>query len=239
MKGKLSPEKAILLVGGKGTRLRPLTDKLPKALLDVNGKTVTEHLLDLFKKYGINDIILSVGYLKDKIIEYFNCGNKFGVTIAYIKEDEPLGTAGPLLIARKYLNKSFIVANGDELKKIDIYQMYGFHKKNNAVVTIALTKVEEPSHYGVAKLVGNKIGEFVEKPKKENAPSNLVNAGFYIMEPEVIDLIKPGFSMLEKDVFPLLARQGKLYGFSFEGQWFDVGTLERYELAKRMWEDIL
>lgn len=232
------PTTAVLLVGGKGTRLKPITDKIPKALIEINGKTITEHLIDLLKEYGVNNIILSVGYLKEKIIDYFGNGQKFDIKITYVKEDRPLGTAGPLILAKKYLKESFIVSNGDELKVIDIEDICNVHKKNNALATIALTKVNDPSHYGVAELNGSHIVRFVEKPKKDEAPSNLINAGFYIIEPKVIDLIKPGFCMLEKDVFPKLAEQGKLLGYHFNGQWFDIGTLERYERAKKEWKGV-
>ena len=116
--------------------------------------------------------------------------------------------------------------------------MFRLHKRKNALATIALTTVEDPSHYGVAKLDGSRIVEFVEKPKKEDAPSNLINAGFYILEPEVIDMIPDGFSMLEKDVFPKLAKQGRLRCFPFAGQWFDIGNLERYEIAKKKWTGV-
>lgn len=233
------PSKAVLLVGGKGTRLSPLTDKTPKALLEINKKAVTEHIFDLLKKHGIRDVILCVGHLKDKIKDYFGDGSNFGVNIVYVEEDEPLGTAGPLKLAKKYLKGSFIVSNGDELKKINIPRMFRLHKRKDALVTLALTTVEDPSHYGVARLDGSRIIEFVEKPKKEEAPSNLINAGFYIMEPEVIDMIPDGFSMLEKDVFPKLAKLGRLRGFPFAGQWFDIGTIERYKLAEKQWKGVV
>ena len=236
--GTEMPKKAVILAGGQGTRLRPLTYKIPKALIDLHGRTITEHLFDLFKKYGIRDIILSVGYMKEKIKDYFGDGAKFGVNITYIEEDKPLGTAGPLRLAKHMLNESFIVSNGDELKKINIPRMYRLHKRKNALITIALTTVNDPSMYGVARLDGSRIIEFVEKPKKENAPSNLINAGFYIIEPEVIDMIHKGFVMFEKDVFPKLAKQGKVRGFPFSGQWFDTGNFERYETAKKKWIDI-
>ena len=232
------PSKAVLLVGGKGTRLKPLTDKIPKALLEVQGKAVTEHIIDLMKKYGIRDIILCVGHLKGRIKNHFEDGSKFGVNITYIEENEPLGTAGPLKLARKYLKESFIVSNGDELKNINIPRMFRLHRRKDALATLALTTVDDPSQYGVAKLDGSRIMEFIEKPKKEDAPSNLINAGFYIMEPQVIDMIPEGFSMLEKDVFPKLARMNRLRGFPFAGQWFDIGTIERYKLAEKQWKGI-
>ncbi len=230
------PNKAVLLVGGRGTRLRPLTDKTPKALLDVQGKTLIEHLFDLLKRYGIRDVLLSVGYLKDTIKEKFGDGSHVGMNITYVEEDEPLGTAGPLRLVKKDLNESFIVSNGDELKNINIPRMFRLHKRKNALATIALTTVDEPSHYGVARLDGSRIIEFVEKP--QNPPSNLINAGFYILEPEVIDMIPEGYSMLEKDVFPQLAKLGRLRGFPFAGQWCDIGNIERYKIAEKKWKGI-
>jgi len=230
------PGKAVLLVGGRGSRLRPLTDKIPKALLEVQNKTITEHLFDLLKKYGIRDGVLCVGYLKDKIKEHFGDGTKIGVNINYVEENEPLGTAGPLKLAKKYLKDSFIVSNGDELKNINIPRMFRLHKRKNALATIALTTVDDPSNYGVARLDGSRIVEFVEKPS--NPPSNLISAGFYILEPEVIGMIPDGFSMLEKDVFPKLAKMGRLRGFPFAGQWFDIGNIERYRIAEKKWEGI-
>ena len=230
------PSKAVLLVGGRGTRLRPLTDKMPKALLEVQGRTITEHLFDLIKKYGIRDVVLCIGYLKEKIKERFGDGSRLGINIIYVEEKEPLGTAGPLRLAKKNLKESFIVSNGDELKNINIPRMFRLHKRKNALATIALTTVDNPSHYGVARLDGSRIIEFVEKPS--NPPSNLINAGFYILEPEVIDMIPEGFSMLEKDVFPKLAQLGRLRGFPFAGQWFDIGNIERYRIAEKKWEGI-
>ena len=231
------PGKAVLLVGGRGTRLRPLTDNIPKALLDVQGKTITEHLFDLLKKYGVRDVVLCTGYLREKIKEHFGDGSELGVNITYIEEEKPLGTAGPLKLAKKHLNDSFIVSNGDELKNINIARMFRLHKRKNALATIALTTVDDPSHYGVARLDGSRIIEFVEKPT--NAPSNLINAGFYILEPEVIDMIPDGFSMLEKDIFPKLAKMGRLRGFPFAGQWFDIGNIERYKIAQKQWKGVV
>jgi NDP-sugar pyrophosphorylase family protein len=231
--------KAVILAGGKGTRLRPLTYETPKALLPVHGKTLTEHLFDLFKRHGITEVFLSIGYLGEKIKDYFKDGKEFGVDIKYLEENEPLGTAGPLKLAKNELTESFLVSNGDELKDINLDEMYKQHKKNKALVTIALTKVEDPSQYGVAKLDGEKILEFIEKPKKEEAPSNLINSGLYIIEPEIIDMIPDGFAMLEKEVFPKLAKQGRLFGYAFSGQWFDTGNMERYDKALKEWKGLV
>lgn len=236
------PSKALILAGGKGTRLRPLTYKIPKALVEVQGKTLTEWLFELLKKYGIRDVILSVGYMADKVRDYFTDGSKFGVNLEYVGENpnKPLGTGGPLRLAEPMLKDTFIVSNGDELKCINIPRMFRLHKRKNALATIALTTVNDPSLYGVARLDGSRIIEFVEKPKKEDAPSNLINSGFYILEPEVIEMIPGGkFCMLERDVFPQLAKEGRLRGFPFSGQWFDTGNFERLERARKLWKGII
>ncbi len=230
--------KAVILAGGLGTRLRPLTLTTPKALVDVQGKTMTEHLFDLFKRHGITEVVMTVGYLKEKIKEYYGNGSKFGMKISYVDEDEPLGTAGALRKIKHLLTEPFIVTNGDELKDINIDDMLKLHRKEKVYGTIALTKVDDPSMYGVARLEENKIKEFVEKPKKEEAPSNLINSGFYILEPEIIDRIPEGFAMFEKDIFPFLAKEGKLVGFSFDGQWFDTGSFERLDKARKNWKGL-
>lgn len=236
--GNHVPRKAVILAGGKGTRLRPLTYEIPKALIPVQGKTLTEHIFDLFKKYEIRDITLAVGHMKDKIKKHFDDGTRYGITLNYIEEDEPLGTAGPLRLAHQMFQDTFIVSNGDELKDINIAEMYELHKQKGAMITIALTTVDDPSKYGVARLSGSRILEFVEKPKKGKEPSNLISSGFYIVEPEVLNLIPDGFSMLETEVFPKLAARGKLYGYPFSGQWFDTGNMERYEKAIKEWKGI-
>ncbi|HLD34123.1 MAG TPA: sugar phosphate nucleotidyltransferase [Candidatus Nanoarchaeia archaeon] len=236
--GKRCPRKAVILCGGKGTRLRPITQEIPKPLIPVHGKALVEHLIDLFKKYGIKDIILSVGYKKEKIKEYFGNGQKLGVNISYIEESEdaPLGTAGPLKKARDIFKEAFIVTNGDELKDINLDEMYDIHKSNKAKITIALTTVPDPSNYGVAELSGSRILRFIEKPPK--APSNLINSGLYIVEPDALDLIPDGYAMLEKDVFPIVAYNGGLFGYPFTGQWMDTGNLERWERALNEWKGV-
>ncbi len=238
--GKRCPKKAVILCGGKGTRLRPITHEIPKPLIPVHGKALIEHLLDLLKKYDIHDILLSVGYKKEKVMQYFGSGERFGVRIRYIEESEeaPLGTAGPLKKARALLTDTFIVTNGDELKDINLEEMYDIHKSNNAAATIALTTVPDPSNYGVAQLSGSRILRFIEKPPKDKAPSNLINSGLYILEPAVLDLIPDGHAMLEKDVFPIVAHDGRLFGYPFSGQWFDTGNMERWERALQEWKGV-
>src|SRR3989338_804676 len=218
--------RAIVLVGGQATRLRPLTDTIPKALIELQGKTILEHVLDLFKKYAITDITLSVGYLREQIISHFGDGQKFGLQISYLEETEPLGTAGPLRLLPQKMTETFVVCNGDELKQIDFDAMLAQHRATSATATLALTTVLDPSMYGVARLEGTKILEFVEKPKREEAPSNYINAGFYLLEPSVLDLIPAGRAMFEYDVFPKLAAAGTLPRFVFIRPRFDTRNFE-------------
>ena len=227
--------KAVILCGGMGTRLRPITYEIPKVLIPVQGKPVLEHLIDLLKREGVDDLVLSVGHLRDKIRAHCGDGQQLGVRISYLEESSPLGTAGPLRLLDPP-QEPFIVSNGDELKDINIREMLALHSQTRALATVALTQVENPTVYGVARLEGSLIKEFIEKPL--HPQSNLVNAGLYILSPQVIDLVPEGFAMLEKDVFPQIARQGRLAGFPFSGQWFDTGNFERYEKAIREWKGL-
>ena len=233
-------KKAVILAGGFGTRLKELCEQLdiPKPMIPVQGKPVLEHLVDFFKKFGITHIIFALHYKPEKIKDYFGRGSKFGITTSYFLEEEALGTAGCLRELKDQLTETFAMTNGDELKDFDIEAMWKVHKENNALATIALWKVEDPSAYGVAKLEGNKIIDFIEKPKKEEAPSNYINSGFYMVDPEVIGLVPEGFAMMETDIFPKIAKMGRLYGYPFEGQWIDTGTPERYERAQKEWRGI-
>lgn len=231
------PKKVIFLLGGKGTRFKPLTDDTPKALLKVKGKTVPEHLFDLFKRYEIKYFIFSLGFKADKIKEYYGNGSRWDVKIKYVEESKPKGTAGAIRLAKNYLKETFFVTNGDELKDIDLKKMYRFHKENNAKVTVALKKIKDPSEYGLAILKDNNIIKFIEKPK-EYGNINYINAGLSIWEPDIIDLIPQDFSMYEKNIFPVLAKKKLLSGFKFDGQWFDTGTLERYKIAIKEWDGI-
>jgi NDP-sugar pyrophosphorylase family protein len=238
--GNSGIKKAFILAGGKGTRLRPITHEIPKPMIPVHERPILEHVIELLKKYEIRDIIIAIGYKGGKIKEYFGNGSKFGVKITYVEEKEKLGTAGPLRLAKNLLTETFVMTNADELKDIDLDDMYQFHKKNNSMATIALTTVKDPSAYGVAKMQGSKIIEFVEKPKKEKAPSKLINAGLYILEPEIIKHIpsKRGEIKIETEVYPKIAKMGRLFGYPFSGQWFDTGTPDRYAKALKNWSGI-
>lgn len=229
---------ALILAGGKGTRMRPMTYKTPKPLIPVHGRPLIEHIFDLLGRHGVKDIIISVGYLKDKIMEKRDEWSGMGFDISFVEEGKALGTGGPLRLAKPKLTRTFVMSNGDELKNINITGMHEAHKRSRALATIALTTVEDPSQYGAVRLRGDRIVEFVEKPKKEESSTNMINAGLYILEPEVVDMIPEGFCSIEKEIFPELAKKGKLFGFPFRGQWFDTGTPERYERALKNWKGV-
>ena len=234
-------KKAFILAGGKGTRLRPITYEIPKPMVLIHGRPLLEHTIDLLKKYDIRDIILSIGYMGEKIKEYFGNGSKFGVKITYVEEKEPKGTAGALRLAKPLLdNCNFIMINGDNLYNIDYAELIQNSLSNAAIATIALTTVADPSKFGVVKMKGTKIIDFVSYPKKEEAPSNLINAGIYVLTPKVFDYIPTDkeFSMIETEVFPNLIKDDQFYGYVMEGQWLPAGTLEEYEQAIREWKEI-
>lgn len=230
-------KQALILAGGEGTRLRPFTYEIPKPLIPIKGKPMLEHIITHLASYGVKKFVLSVGYMSEKIISHFGDGTKFGVNIEYIIEKERLGTAGPLRLAKDYLDGDFLMLNGDILSRVNITEFFTQHQKMNGLGTMVLVAVKDPSKYGTVALHGNKIMKFVEKPKKGKAVSNLVNGGIYLLKSDVIDYVpKKGFSMIEKDVFPKLAQEGKLYGYVYTGQWYDLGTMESYERAIKKWD---
>ena len=235
--------KAIVLAGGGGTRLRPLTYTIPKPLIPVGSVTLTEQVFAILKKAGVSEVILSLSYMADKIKDYFQAQTDRGLKISYLIEKTPMGTAGPLILLKRQgqmINEDFLVVNGDNLFAFDLAAWLEFHKKQQPVATIALKEIDDVASRGVVAMAGDKIIDFVEKPRPEEAPSNLINSGYYIFSPEIFSYIDEtkDFLMLEKDVFPQLAAAGKLYGFIGQGQWFDTGTPERYEQVKKEWRGL-
>jgi|TARA_B100002003_G_C14147385_1_gene551797 mannose-1-phosphate guanylyltransferase len=225
---------AIILAGGLGTRLKPLTDKTPKPLLPIKGKPIIEHAINNFKKHNIKDIILSIGYKADKIKEYFGDGKEFGVKIKYSIEDEPLGTGGAIKKASEKIKKTFIAINGDNLADFDWTSIIKSHKKNEARITLTLYPVEDVTQYGIAELKDNQIIKFIEKPSKKDAPSNLNNAGAYVIEPESLEILPKGKSSIEKDCFEkFCGEHGSVFAFEHKGYWFPTDTLEKYNKAEK------
>lgn len=238
--GEKRVKKALILAGGKGTRLRPITYEIPKPMVPIQGRPLLEHTIEFLKKHDIRDIIISIGFLGDKIREYFGDGSKLGVRISYVDETEPTGTAGPLRLAAPHLkNHHFVMINGDNLFNLDLDNMIHNHFENNCLATIALASVNDPTKYGVARLKGQQITEFVEKPKMKDAPSNLINAGVYLLSPEVLKLVpNKMFSMIETEVFPQLIEKNQFYGYVMEGQWLPAGTPDEYEQAIKEWKGV-
>ena len=222
---------AIILAGGLGTRLQPLTDDTPKPLLPLKGKPMIAHIINNFKKYGVNNIILSIGYKSKQIKEHFGDGSKYGVNIIYSIEEEPLGTGGAIMLAAKDLTKPFFLAWGDNLADFDLHAMYKAYLRDAPQVTMALTPREDVENFGVAKLEENKIINFVEKPQREEAPSNLINAGAFIIDPQCLKILPQGNSSMERDCFEKLAPLGEISVYKHEGQWFPTDTLEKYSDA--------
>ncbi len=222
---------AIILVGGLGTRLRPLTDKTPKPLLPLKGKPIVQHSIENLRKHGIRTIILSVGYGTQQIQDYFKDGTRLGLTIYYSIETEPLGTGGAVRQAAAGLTKPFFLVWGDNLMDIDYQEMYKAYLRDAPQITMALTPREDVEHFGVAKLEKNKIITFVEKPLRELAPSNLINAGAFIIDPKCLEILPEGKSSIERDCFEKLAPLGEISAFIHQGQWFPTDTLEKYASA--------
>jgi mannose-1-phosphate guanylyltransferase len=223
--------KAIILAGGLGTRLRPLTETTPKPLLPIKDKPIIEHAVLNFKKHGITDIVLSIGYKADLIKEYFGDGSKWGVNIDYSIEDSPLGTGGAIKKAASGVEGTFLAINGDNLADFDWTEAIKSHKENNAKITLSLYPVEDVTQFGIAQLDNGRIVKFIEKPKVEEAPSNLNNAGGYVIEPESLNILPEGVSSIERDCFEKLAGQGVVFAHIHRGHWYPTDTLEKYKKA--------
>ena len=223
--------KAVLLVGGLGTRLRPLTDNRPKSFLPVLNHPFLEHTIGYLKNYGITDIILTLNYLPDVIQNRFGDGKKYGVHLTYCIEKDPLGTAGAVKNAEKYLDEAFFVFNGDVFTDMNLADMLAFHRRVKAKATISLTWVDNPSAFGVVETdVNQRVKRFIEKPPLNEATTNWINAGVYILEPEVLKQIPPGqHHMFEKGLFPRLLDIGSpIYSYTYKGYWLDMGTPQKY-----------
>ena len=227
---------AVILAGGQGVKLRPLTYEVPKTLIPVAGKAVIEYAIIQLREAGVRDIILAIGHLGDKIKETFGNGRALGVSIAYSVETQPLGSAGALRNAGALLqDKPFLVLNGDILTKINLSEIIAFHQEDKYVATIALSTEPDTKGYGVASLRGERIVSFLKQDRKQT--TQLVNAGIYVMNPSVFDYIPAKGKAALEDVFVQLAKEGKLAGFPFDGQWFEVSTPENYERAIKYWKE--
>ncbi len=228
--------KAVIMAGGEGSRLRPLTCDRPKPMVPVMNRPLMEYSVELLKEHGVRDIKVTLQYQPEQIIEHFGDGCKFGVELHYFIEDHPLGTAGSVKNASSQLDETFIVISGDALTDFNLTQAVEFHRLKGAAATLVLTAVNNPLEYGVVLIDDQgKIKRFLEKPGWSEVFSDTVNTGIYILEPEVLDLIPPGQDVdFSKDVFPRMLKQNlPLLGCVLDGFWCDIGDLREYCRAHR------
>lgn len=228
--------RAVVLVGGFGTRLRPLTLNMPKQMLPIVGKPMIEHVVENLASHGITEVVLSLGFAPDVFQSAYPEGHCNGVPIHYAIEPEPLDTAGAIRFAADSANiqETFLVLNGDVLTDLDIQNLISFHKEVDAEASIHLTTVDDPSRYGVVPTdeTGQVLG-FIEKPSAEESPTNWINAGTYILEPSVLNRITPGGRVsIEKETFPSLVSDSGLFAFQSESYWIDTGTPATYIQAQ-------
>lgn len=226
--------KAVILVGGEGTRLRPLTFSVPKPMMPLVNEPFIAYVFKLLRHHGIVDIILSSCYLADAIESHFSDGSGYGVNLTYVTESQPLGTAGAVKNVEKYIDGPFLVFNGDILTDLDIQSIIEQHRYAQAVATIALTPVENPIMYGLVETdESDQITRFLEKPSWDQVTTNMINAGTYVLEPEVLGLIPPNENYsFERGVFPQLLESGKtVFSFKSDAYWMDIGTPEKYIIA--------
>jgi mannose-1-phosphate guanylyltransferase len=220
--------KAVVLVGGEGTRLRPLTLSAPKQMLPIVGVPMLERVLAQLAAHGVDEAILSLGYLPDAFMEAYPDGRAAGVNLTYAVEAEPLDTAGAVRFAATYggVDETFIVVNGDVLTDLDLTALLAFHRQRGAEGTIALHPVPDPSAFGVVPTdAEGRVTSFVEKPSREEAPTNEINAGTYVLEPSVLNRIAAtGRVSIERETFPAMVRDQGLFALSDDGYWLDTGT---------------
>lgn len=223
--------KALLLAGGRGTRLHPLTTNQPKPMLPVLGRPWLEYLVKLLADNGIKQLVFSLCHCPEIIIDHFGDGSSFGVEIEYVIEETQLGTGGAIKMASPKLSDTFLAFNADIVTDINLRELLAFHEQNQALGTLALTPVSNPSSYGVVRL-GKKgrIHEFIEKPQLPAATVALINAGVYVFNQELVAMIPDGRPVsIEREIFPLLIEKGKpMYGYNGSFYWLDMGTHKRY-----------
>ncbi len=228
--------KAVIMAGGEGTRLRPLTSNIPKPMMPIVNRPMMEHIVTLLKTHGFDEIVVTVAFMANAIRTYFGDGSEFGVRMVYATEETPLGTAGSVRNAMDELDERFLVISGDVLTDIDLGEIVRFHDEKKAMATIGLVPVENPLEFGIVITdEDGSIERFLEKPTWGQVFSDTINTGIFVLEPEIFDYIEPGRPVdFSSEVFPALLAEGRpLYGAVSEGYWEDVGTLEAYLRAHK------
>lgn len=231
---------AVVLVGGFGTRLRPLTNDIPKPMLPVGHMPMIERLVNRLARGGVTDVVLALGFKPEPFMAAFPDGRCGNVELSYAVEPEPLDTGGAIRFAAEFggIDSTFVVANGDVLTDLDVADLVDAHRHSNASATLHLIGVDDPSAFGVVDLDDpdatgrGPIRQFVEKPARGTASSNLINAGTYVFEPSVLDLIPPGERVsIERDTFPKLVAAGSIHGVATDDYWIDAGVPDMYRAA--------
>ena len=229
--------RAVVLVGGEGTRLRPLTLTAPKQMLLIVEQTMVERVLGHLASHGIDEAVLSLGYRPDAFRDAYPDGVIAGVRSTYAVEPNPLDTAGAIRFAAEFggIDDTFVVLNGDVLTDFDISGLVTFHRSHGAEGTIGLTPVDDPSSFGVVQTdEDGKVTAFIEKPPRDEAPTNLINAGIYVLEPSVLGRIAPDVRVsIERETFPAMVADGTLYATGSDAYWLDTGTPDTYLRAHR------
>jgi mannose-1-phosphate guanylyltransferase len=224
--------RAVVLVGGFGTRLRPLTATIPKPMLPVGHRPIVENLVRSLASAGITEVTLALGFKPEPFLAAFPDGTCAGVDLRYAVEPEPLDTAGAIAFAARAsgIDDTFVVVNGDVLTDLDVAALIAFHRRTGAEGTLHLTPVDDPSAFGVVDLAPDgRVRRFVEKPPRDEAPSNLVNAGTYVLEPSVVDRVPVGARRsIERDVFPTMVDEGTLFAVATDDYWVDTGRPATY-----------
>jgi mannose-1-phosphate guanylyltransferase len=228
--------RAVVLVGGRGTRLRPLTYTRPKQMLPIVNRPMVEHVVGHLAAHGVDDVVLSLGYRPDAFVEAYPDGRCVGVSLHYAVEPEALDTAGAIRFAAldAGIDDRFLVLNGDVLTDLDIGRLVAFHESRNAEATITLHRVADPSRYGVVPTdEAGRVQAFIEKPPADEAPTDLINAGTYVLERSVVDRIPDGRRVsVERETFPTLCDEGTLYALDGDTYWIDTGTPREYVQAQ-------
>lgn len=220
---------ALILAGGEGTRLRPLTATVPKPVVPLVDRPFVAFMLDWLRRHGVDDVVISCGFMASGVRNVLGDGSAYGVRLRYVEEPRPLGTGGAIKFAEPLLDERVLVLNGDVLTDIDLTTQMAQHERTSARVTLALVAVDDPSAYGlVRRHPDGGVREFLEKPSPDQIDTNLVNAGAYVLERSVLDAIPAGRNVsVEREVFPTLVDNG-LYGYESDGYWLDIGTPDRY-----------
>jgi len=220
---------AVILVGGEGTRLRPLTVTVPKPVLPLVDRPFLAYMLEWLGRHGVDDVIMSCGFLATSVRNVLGDGSQYGVRLRFVEEPEPRGTAGALKYAEDLLDERFLMLNGDVLTDIDLTAQLAQHAATGAVGTLALVPVEDPSAYGLVRTNDDhSVREFVEKPTADSIDTNLISAGAYVLERSVLDLIPAGRNVsIEREIWPQLVGAG-LHAYAADAYWLDIGTPERY-----------